>query len=46
MLLRLIYFGVTNTFPLLQLFTVGDRDKDLEILALRDQIAANFLTAL
>jgi hypothetical protein len=30
---------VTNTFALLRLLPVNDRDKDVEILALRHQIA-------
>jgi hypothetical protein len=30
---------VTNTFAALRLLPVGDRDKDIEILALRHQIA-------
>jgi putative transposase len=38
-LLRLAYLTVTNTFAVLRLFPVGDRDKDSEILALRHQIA-------
>jgi putative transposase len=37
-LLRLAYLGVTNMFALLQLLPVSDRDKDVEILALRHQI--------
>jgi len=39
-LLRLAYLGVTNMFALLQLLPVSDRDKDVEILALRHQIMA------
>ena len=39
MLLRLAYLGVTNAFALLRLLPVSDRDKDIEILALRHQIA-------
>ncbi len=39
MLLRLAYLTVTNTFAVLRLLPVGDRDKDVEILALRHQIA-------
>ena len=39
MLLRLAYLSVTNAFALLRLRTVSDRDKDVEILALRHQIA-------
>ena len=38
-LLRLAYLGVTNVFALLRLLPMGDRDKDVEILALRHQIA-------
>ncbi|WP_214108289.1 hypothetical protein [Acrocarpospora catenulata] len=38
MLLRLAYLAVTNTFAALRLLTMGDRDKDIEILALRHQI--------
>jgi putative transposase len=37
-LLRLAYLGVTNAFALLRLLSVGDHDKDIEILALRHQI--------
>jgi putative transposase len=37
-LLRLIYLSVTNVFALLRLLTVSDRDKEIEILALRHQI--------
>jgi putative transposase len=37
-LLRLTYLAVTNTFALLRLLPVSDRDKDIEILALRHQI--------
>ena len=39
MLLRLAYLGVTNAFALLRLLAVSDRDKEVEILALRHQIA-------
>ncbi|MDX3100365.1 hypothetical protein [Nonomuraea angiospora] len=39
MLLRLAYLAVTNTFAALRLSPMGDRDKDVEILALRHQIA-------
>ncbi|MDT3446364.1 hypothetical protein [Pseudofrankia sp. BMG5.37] len=39
MLLRLTYLGVTNAFALLRLLPYGDRDKDIEILTLRHQIA-------
>jgi hypothetical protein len=38
-LLRLAYLTVTNTFTVLRLLPLGDRDKDIEILALRHQIA-------
>ena len=38
MLLRLAYLPVTNVFALLRLLPVSDRDKDVEILALRHQI--------
>jgi putative transposase len=38
-LLRLVYLTVTNTFAVLRLLPVGDRDKDTEIVALRHQIA-------
>ncbi|MCW2641101.1 MAG: Integrase catalytic region, partial [Dactylosporangium sp.] len=38
MLLRLAYLAVTNTFALLRLLPMNDRDKDIEILALRHQI--------
>jgi putative transposase len=37
-LLRLAYLGVTNVFAFLRLLPVSDRDKDVEILALRHQI--------
>jgi putative transposase len=37
-LLRLAYLTVTNAFAALRLLPVGDRDKDVEILALRHQI--------
>jgi hypothetical protein len=36
---RLIYLGVTNVFVLLRLLAVSDRDKEVEILVLRHQIA-------
>ncbi|MBP2329488.1 transposase InsO family protein [Kibdelosporangium banguiense] len=39
MLLRLAYLGLTNTFALLRLLPMTDRDKDIEILVLRHQIA-------
>ncbi|WP_158854825.1 integrase core domain-containing protein [Saccharothrix deserti] len=35
---RLAYLGVTNAFALLRLLPLSDRDKDVEILALRHQI--------
>ena len=38
MLLRFAYLAVTNTFALLRLLPVSDRDKNAEILALRHQI--------
>ncbi|MFI9552774.1 helix-turn-helix domain-containing protein [Nonomuraea endophytica] len=38
MLLRLAYLTVTNTFAALRLLPLGDRDKDVGILALRHQI--------
>jgi transposase len=37
-LLRLAYLAATNTFTLLRLLPMGDRDKDIEILALRHQL--------
>jgi putative transposase len=37
-LLRLAYLSVTNAFALLRLLPMSDRDKDMEILALRHQI--------
>ncbi|MFD7020415.1 hypothetical protein [Streptomyces sp. NPDC059928] len=40
MLLRLAYFGVTNAFAMLRLLSMNDRDKAVEILALRHQITA------
>ncbi|MEU4806932.1 hypothetical protein [Actinosynnema sp. NPDC023587] len=36
--LRLAHLGVTNAFALLRLSPMSDRDKNLEILALRHQI--------
>ncbi|MBO0884585.1 MAG: hypothetical protein J2P17_30480, partial [Mycobacterium sp.] len=39
MLPRLAYLTVTNTFAVLRLLLMSDRDKDTEILALRHQIA-------
>ncbi|MFF4828066.1 integrase core domain-containing protein [Streptomyces sp. NPDC001312] len=38
MLLRLAYLAVTNTFALLRLLPKSERDKDIEILALRHQL--------
>ncbi|WP_245761774.1 hypothetical protein [Saccharopolyspora shandongensis] len=38
MLLRLAYLGLTNAFAMLRLLPMSDRDKDIEILALRHQI--------
>ncbi|WP_370466762.1 hypothetical protein [Streptacidiphilus sp. PB12-B1b] len=38
MLLKLAYQGMTNTFALLRLLPMSDREKDIEILALRHQI--------
>jgi putative transposase len=37
-LLRLAYLAATNTFALLRLLPMSDRDKDAEILALRHQL--------
>jgi hypothetical protein len=37
-LLRLAYLGLTNTFALLRLLPMTDRDKDTEILVLRHEI--------
>ena len=37
-LLRLAYLGVTNAFAVLRLLPMSNRDKDVEILALRHQI--------
>ena len=39
MLLRLAYLGITNAFALLRLLPGGVRDKDIEILSLRHQLA-------
>ena len=39
MLLRLIYLSVTGMFGLLRLLPISDRDKDVEIVVLRHQIA-------
>jgi putative transposase len=38
MLLRLAYLAATTTFTLLRLLPMSNRDKDLEILALRHQL--------
>jgi putative transposase len=38
-LLRLAYLTASNTFAMLRLLPMGDRDKDVEILALRHQVA-------
>jgi transposase InsO family protein len=38
-LLRLAHLGVTNAFAMLRLLPMSDRGKDVEILALRHQIA-------
>ncbi|MEU6264665.1 helix-turn-helix domain-containing protein [Saccharopolyspora shandongensis] len=38
MLFRLAYLGMTNAFAMLRLLPMSDRDKDVEILALRHQI--------
>jgi hypothetical protein len=38
-LLRLGYLTVSNIFAILRLLSMGDRDKDVEILALRHQIS-------
>ncbi|MFF2546225.1 integrase core domain-containing protein [Kitasatospora sp. NPDC058063] len=38
MLLRLAYLGVTNALAILRLLPMSDREKDVEILALRHQI--------
>jgi len=38
-LLRLFYLSVTGVFGLLRLLPVSDRDKDVEIVVLRHQIA-------
>src|SRR5258706_11234409 len=38
MLLRLAYLAVTNTFALLRVLPMSERDKDIEILALRHQL--------
>lgn len=38
MLPRLVYLAATNTFALLRLLPMSDRDKDIEILMLRHQL--------
>jgi hypothetical protein len=38
-LLRLAYLTMSNAFAALRLLPMGDRDKEVEILALRHQIA-------
>ncbi|MFE2972281.1 integrase, partial [Streptomyces sp. NPDC059340] len=38
MLLRLAYLTATNALALLRLLPMSDRDKDIEILALRHQL--------
>jgi putative transposase len=38
-LLRLAYLTVTNTFAVMRLLPMSDRDKDVEILTLRHQLA-------
>jgi putative transposase len=37
--LRLAYLGVRNAFAFLRLLPMSDRDKDVEILALRHQLS-------
>ena len=37
MLLRLAYLAATNIFALLRLLPMSDREKDVEILALRQR---------
>ena len=39
MMLRLAYLGITNAFALLRLLPGDNRDKDIEILSLRHQLA-------
>ncbi len=39
MLLRLAYLGMANAFAVLRLLPMSDRDKDMEILALRHQLS-------
>ena len=38
MLLRLVYLSIVNLFSALRLLSVGERDKDAEILALRHEV--------
>ncbi|WP_405634746.1 hypothetical protein OHB53_11605 [Streptomyces sp. NBC_00056] len=38
MLLRLAYLTMTNTFSLIRLLPMSDRDKEIEILVLRHQL--------
>ncbi|MEU8248946.1 hypothetical protein [Nonomuraea sp. NPDC048916] len=38
MLIRLAYLALTNTFAALRLLPRSDRDRDVEILALRHQV--------
>lgn len=38
-MLRLAYLALTNTFALIRMLPMSDRDKDVEILALRHQLA-------
>ncbi|MET9251903.1 hypothetical protein [Nonomuraea sp. NPDC003709] len=38
MLLRLAYLAVTSTFSFMRLLPMTDRDKEIEILALRHQL--------
>jgi hypothetical protein len=38
-LLKLAYLGLSNMFAVLRLLPMSDQDKDMEILALRHQIA-------
>ena len=39
MLLRLAYLAVSSIFAVIRLLPVSDTDKDIEILALRHQLA-------
>ncbi|HEY3607407.1 MAG TPA: integrase, partial [Pseudonocardiaceae bacterium] len=38
MLVRLVYLAIVNLFSAVRLLSVGERDKDAEILALRHQV--------